>query len=165
MELCNKLTNSIGQSPWEANSYSVKKNPRLLWDPKIHYLVHNGPPLTPILSQMHPIHNSPPPLIFSKSILILPSNLRLCLPSGLFPAFSNQNIVCISHLSYPCNIPRSSHPPWFDKPNRVWWSVEVMELLNLQSSPASNHFLPLTSKYSPQHPGLEHPQSTSMFFP
>jgi hypothetical protein len=33
----------------------------------------------------------------------------------------------------------------------------------MQSSPASRHFLPLRSKYSPQHPVITHPQS--MFFP
>jgi hypothetical protein len=31
----------------------------------------------------------------------------------------------------------------------------------MQSSPASRHFLPLGSKYSPQHPILKHPQSMS----
>jgi hypothetical protein len=33
----------------------------------------------------------------------------------------------------------------------------------MQSSPFSCHFLPLTSKYSPRHPVLRHPQS--VFFP
>jgi hypothetical protein len=28
----------------------------------------------------------------------------------------------------------------------------------MQSSPASRHFFPLRSKYSPQHPVLRHPQ-------
>jgi hypothetical protein len=30
----------------------------------------------------------------------------------------------------------------------------------MQSSPTSRHYLPLRSKYSPQHPVLRHPQST-----
>jgi hypothetical protein len=34
-----------------------------------------------------------------------------------------------------------------------------MKLLIVQSSSASCHFLPLRSKYFPQHPVLEHPQS------
>jgi hypothetical protein len=33
----------------------------------------------------------------------------------------------------------------------------------VQSSPSSRHFLPLRSRYSPQHPVLIHPQS--MFLP
>jgi hypothetical protein len=38
-------------------------------------------------------------------------------------------------------------------------SVQVMKLLIMQSSLASRHFLPLRSKYSPQHPVLRHPQA------
>jgi len=38
-----------------------------------------------------------------------------------------------------------------------------MKLLIMQSSPASCHILPLSSKYSPQHPVLKHPQP--MLFP
>jgi len=34
-----------------------------------------------------------------------------------------------------------------------------MKLLITQCSPASRHFLPLGSKYSPQHPDIKHTQS------
>jgi hypothetical protein len=43
----------------------------------------------------------------------------------------------------------------------TWWSLQVMKLLIMQSSPASRHFLPLRSKYSPWHSVLKHPQSCS----
>jgi hypothetical protein len=39
------------------------------------------------------------------------------------------------------------HPTWFDHPNNIWWSVQVMKLLIMQSSPASRHILSLRSKY------------------
>jgi hypothetical protein len=41
--------------------------------------------------------------------------------------------------------------------------VQIMKLLIMQISPTARHFIPLRSKYSPQHPVLKHPQS--MFLP
>jgi hypothetical protein len=35
----------------------------------------------------------------------------------------------------------------------------VMNLLIMQFSPTSRHYISLLSKYSPQHPVLKHPQS------
>jgi hypothetical protein len=64
-------------------------------------------------------------------------------------------LLCVLHIP-------PSHPPWFDYPNNILWSVQIMRLLIIQSSPASCHSLILGSKFSPQHPVLKHPQS--MFF-
>jgi hypothetical protein len=58
------------QSPsWEV----VKKILRLLWTPKVHHRVHKSPPLVPILSHTHPVHNFPShfPNIHSNNIIFL----------------------------------------------------------------------------------------------
>jgi hypothetical protein len=55
------------------------------------------------------------------------------------------------HSSYPraYYTPRPYHRPWLDHSNYTWRTVRVMELLIMQFSPTSYHFIPLRSKYSP----------------
>jgi hypothetical protein len=36
----------------------------------------------------------------------------------------------------------ATHPPWFDHPNNIWWSTQVMKIIILQSSPAPPPPLP-----------------------
>jgi hypothetical protein len=47
------------QSPsWEADSRSATQEmPPLLRDPKVHYRLHKGPPVVPILNHMHKINS------------------------------------------------------------------------------------------------------------
>jgi len=53
----HSLTHFMKHSPsWEANSHSDnRRDAHLLWDPKVHYHVHNSPPLVLIPTQMNPI--------------------------------------------------------------------------------------------------------------
>jgi hypothetical protein len=80
------LTNSMKQSPWEANSSSASKEiPRVLWNTKVHYRIHNSPPPVPILNHINSVHAPLHPTSWI-SILILSSHLRLGLPIGLLPS-------------------------------------------------------------------------------
>jgi hypothetical protein len=92
---CN-VTNCMEQSSsWQADSHSTSQEiPRLLLNPKVHYHVHKGQPLDPILSQMNLVHT-----ISSRFIVILFSYLCLGLPNGLFPSDFPTKILYVFLIS------------------------------------------------------------------
>jgi hypothetical protein len=94
----------MAQSPsWASDNPSASQEiPCLLWNPKVHYRVHNSQTLKPILGQINSVHTTTP-------ILILSSNLRLGFPSRLFPfgfqtkilhTYINSHACCMSRPSY-----------------------------------------------------------------
>jgi len=101
---------------------------------------------------------SPLPPFSPKAHFDISSHLCLGLPSGFLPTGFPPKILYAFLISIVCYMPHPSHPPWFDHPNNIWWSVQVMKLLIIQSSPASCHFFPPRFKYSPQLPIPKHLQ-------
>jgi len=81
---------------------------------------------------MHPTHNFSPTSF--PVILILSSYLSPALLNGLPIRFSAQ-------ILYAFLISYASHPSWFDHPNSIWWSMQVMKLLIMQSSSDFCHFV------------------------
>ena len=52
------LTYSMEQSPYsETNRFSdSQETPHILWNPKVHFRIHNFPPPAPVPSQLDPVH-------------------------------------------------------------------------------------------------------------
>ena len=98
-------------------SAASQEIPRILWNLKVHYCIHKCPPPVPILSQLHPV--STPPTSW-RSILILSSHLRLCLPNGLFPSVSP--LEPCAHLSPPPHAPHAPPTSFFSilPPTQYW---------------------------------------------
>jgi hypothetical protein len=70
------------------------------------------------LSWASSIQSLPSYPISPRSILILSTLLRLCLPSGLFPSGFPTNILyAFPSLPHSCYMPCPSHPPWLDHSN------------------------------------------------
>ena len=119
----NKLSHCSGSflRSWQSLSQAI---PHILWNPTVHYRLHNSPPPVPILNQINPINVLPNDFLRIPFNSILPSSkYSLSLRSP------HQNPVCISPLHHLCYMPRPSHSSWFDHPNNIWWAVEIIKLL------------------------------------
>jgi hypothetical protein len=127
---------------WKADSHSTCKKIVFLYGTRrfitvftrLHHLplswaTESNPRLSPYIPSIH-------------CNIILPSKPRSSKFSSLQVSWST---LCM-HFSYASYMPRQSHPPWFNHPNKILWSVQAMKLLIMKSSPISRHFLPLRSR-------------------
>jgi hypothetical protein len=123
---------------WEANSHSASQEiPHFLWNLKVHYHVYKTLPPVPIQDRLNPDHTFPPYFPKTYYNVILSSMLR----SSMWSLHIFQPKFCMHFSSYhECYMPCPSHPPSPDHPNDSSWSIQVMKLLVMQSSPVSHYF-------------------------
>ena len=78
-----------------------------LWDPNVHYHVHNSPPLVPVSIHINPVHGLPSFFSNIHFNIIFPSSSTSSkwLLSLRFP---HQNPVCNCCFSHTCHIPSPS---------------------------------------------------------
>ena len=91
--------------------------------------------------------------ISSRSILILPSHLRLSLPKGLFPV---DLPVKILKVLLPSSILATSQSSSFNLPDYIRWEVQTIKFLIVKPSP-DPILIPRGPKYSPQDPVFKYP--------
>jgi hypothetical protein len=95
----------------EANSISASQEiPRILWNPKVHYLRHNRPPRISTLSQINPVHSIPFYFFKIHFNIILQFTLRYS-KWPLLVQVSYQNAIRISLLPQARHMLRPFHPP------------------------------------------------------
>jgi hypothetical protein len=95
---------------WQADSRSPSfKVPCLLWRLSVPRLVHNDPPLAPIVILLTPVPCFPP-YLFKIEFSIIQTTCRSCVWSLSF-RMSKRMCVCTFIIStYACSMSQESHP-------------------------------------------------------
>jgi len=104
---------------WEVNTISASQEiPHLLFNPKVHYCVHNSPTLVTVVSQTNPAHTFPPYFLKIQSNIIFLST-SIYTDWSLHLRLSEQNLACISYVSHACYIHNPSHSPCVHHPLNI----------------------------------------------
>jgi hypothetical protein len=83
----------------------------------------------------YPKPNACIPPYFPKihSNIFLPSMLKVLWVVSSLQVFQ-QKVLCISNSFHVCCMSCSSHPPWLNHPNNIWWSIQVIKFLTVKTS-------------------------------
>jgi len=147
------------QSPWEANSHSATQEvPRLLWN--LRFITDFKVARLWFPSRAWCIQSTPSPFSLRSSLILFShlSHLRQCLPSDLFPSGFPTKITF--ELSLACVLHAPSTQSSFILSSQLYLVMRTSyEAPRYVVFSFSCYFLPLRSKYFPQHPVLRYLQS------
>jgi hypothetical protein len=121
---------------------ATQKVPCLLWKLKVHYHVHKILPLFPILCRAYLVHSLPLFLNkpFQYCIQCIPQLPSIIFPSDFMTNIFYEFLICLMHATYSAQLSLLIL-------SSSLYLVQIINLLNEQSSPASCHFFPLNAKY------------------
>ena len=134
--LCG-LTYSMEQCRyWEANRFAASQEiPHILWNPRVHYRIHNCPPPVPILSQFDTVHTPTSHFLKIHLNIILPSTPGSSKEASFPQVAPPKPCIHLSYLYTPllsthiCYMPSLSHSSLFDHPKNTGWGVEIIKVL------------------------------------